>query len=107
MSALTLTPRPTAGTKVGIPVRQEHIDRGKPGECFGCALALAVADVFPDATGITVAPDRDDDGRPHARVWASPASWIRLMFGDDAKAFVTTFDACRPVEPAVFTAEVA
>lgn len=107
MSALTLTPRPPAGTKVQVPVTQEHIDRGKPGECFECALALAIADVFPDATGITVAPDRDDDNRPHARVWVTPASWIRLMLGDDARAFVNAFDACWPVEPATFTAEVA
>ena len=107
MAAPTLTPRPPAGTKVQIPVRQEHIDRGRPCQAGDCALALAIAEVFPGSTGVAVVSDHDDGYRPSARVWVKPTSWIRLAFGDDARDFMDAFDDEQPVGPAVFSAEVA
>jgi hypothetical protein len=98
--------RPAAGTKIQIPVRQEHIDFGQPSAACGCAVARAIADAVPESTDVSVCY-ADDGMAAEARVWLMPGSWLRLTLGADAYQFMYEFDNERPVQPTTLMAEVA
>ena len=94
-------------TEVTVPVTAGHIDRGTPGDCTACPIALAILDAIPQATHAEVAwwtCAENEAGESGA------GATIRLergilngRLGKAADAFVVAFDNGQPVEPFTIT----
>lgn len=93
---------------VTVDVTAAHLDKGIPGRCRECALALAVIDAVEGATGAYV-HYVSRDGEPadvHADVALADGSTLILGLGPDVAAVMAAIDARKPVEPFSFAAEV-
>ncbi len=81
---------------VRIEVKQEHIDKGIPGRCFSCPIALAALAVLP-AREFHVQVSRACLGFRWARAFYLPES---------ARHFVKMFDDGEDVTPFDFEIEI-
>jgi hypothetical protein len=95
----------TATGTVTVSVTQEHIDRGRPGQCAACPIALALAEAMPYATHIEVYGSPDDGTPAFAEVW-SGALKCHFRLPAEADAFIAAFDDEHPVAPFTFVVEV-
>lgn len=77
-----------------IHVTQEHIDRGIPGSCSKCVVALAVLQANPAADSVSVGPT-------YIRVYHSrrPLQWTDYKTPAAARRLMTDFDCGDPVSP--------
>ena len=93
------TPRP-------IPVTQEHIDTGVRDDCFGCALSLAIRDVYESFAAIEP-EDCGVDGFMGGLVIVEFAelddATVSFELPDEAKRFMADWEANNAVEPFTFT----
>ena len=92
-------------TEVTINVTQEHIDRGKAGDCMRCPIALGIVASLPGAVAADVAY-MFDAVTVGADVEMSDGSITYLTLPPEAGRFMTTFDDGGPVEPFTFAAVV-
>ena len=79
---------------VHVSVTADDIANGKPGECCGCPVYLAVRRVLPDVSG--VGP---------GRVWLTGGR-RPITLPDDAEDFIERYDRGHRVEPFEFDLDV-
>jgi hypothetical protein len=81
-----------------VEVKQEHINRGWPGEPTGCPVFLAVQDKLPSVAEIT---------SKYIYYWRRLSSSVRyeerFLLPSSAKKFIKKFDSGKQVEPFTFT----
>ena len=81
-----------------ITITQDHINRGVPCDGGSCPIALALFDVYPHATTISVGLDYAvvrEDGIAR-----------KFILTDEAEAFMASFDYREPVSPMSFDPEI-
>ncbi len=83
--------------QITVKVLQHHIDEGTCGNIFGCAVALALREMFPDAFRIST-------GSRTFRLTDFSGVEYQYSLPGVARCFITYFDDLQSVQPFEFTA---
>ena len=89
--------------KVKVKVTQDHINRGEPGDCGNCPVALAIKDTlhFPDSL-IAVAEAHE----PTVYIRTKENKRLSLILPVEALRFILNFDNNNPSKTKPFEFEL-
>lgn len=82
--------------KITVNVTQEHIDKGRAGNCILCPVAMALVNAGCDNVAVTYSRAHFNYQGPHPK---------RMWLSTQTIQFISDFDVNRPVSPFSFDLE--